>query len=196
MMVKIEYALKPVSPIHIGSGLGGGAVKRMLLRRSNGSFSIAGSTIKGRVRYYCREFAREDAFFSPHDVDEVFGMPGDWSSRGTWCAFSDLEGSGDEVVFLKNGIQISRELGIARPHALFNTELIRCHLDFKGTISCQYSEGNEKYIALLVTGLRLLRWLGGSKTVGAGKCEVPLESIHIVRNGDALETTKLLEKYL
>ncbi|NUM34601.1 MAG: hypothetical protein HUU50_08660 [Candidatus Brocadiae bacterium] len=194
MIVNIQYKLKIGSPLHIGSGLGGG-IKKMILKQSDGSFVIPGSTVKGRVRYYAREFARITKLFSENDVDQAFGQAGNEDKNARFCAFCDLSSPKKPVFPVRNGIQICRRTGTTKPHALFNTE-VACYEQgeiLQGKIFCSFSEEKEKYIALLVAALRLFSHLGGSKTTGMGKCTIPMETICVQKNGNAI---KDLEEFL
>ncbi len=194
MIVNIEYNLKVCGPLYIGSGLGGG-IKKMLLRQSDGSFIIPGSTVKGRTRYYAREFARITKLFSGNDVDRTFGETGDEDKSARFCAFSDLKSPIIPVFPVRNGIQICRKTGTTKPHALFNTEIACYERDneFQGKLFCSFPEEKEKYIALLVAALRLFSHLGGSKTTGMGKCTIPMETISVKKNGKTIEN---LEEFL
>ena len=213
MIATIEYKLQPIntsiSPIYIGNGLGGAGIKRML-RKSTGKkesdiFLIPGSTIKGRLRNCCRQYIEYHKEFSRQDIEFIFGMPGDQNRGKTSCSFSDLRQIEPEefLLELRNGIQISRKLGITKPHALFNTEIIYCK-SFEGKIIFRHQPNNnelsrekfEKCLALLIISLRMLRRLGGSKTVGLGKFEVPLKEIKIREGSKKIEVDQLLQTYL
>ena len=198
MIEKIEYTLQALSPMYIGSGLGGAGIKRMLRRRADGTFLIPGSTIKGRLRFYCKEYIENQKIFSQNDILEIFGTPGDRSRGRKTYSFSDLYQEKPEEAYLdlRNGIQISRGAGITKPHALFNTEVMDYINSFKGRIIIHRSEARERSTVLLIIALRMLRRLGGSKTVGLGKCEIPIQNITITRNNEDINVQELLLQYL
>ena len=208
MNVEITYELKPLTPIFIGSGLGGPQINKQLLKGSDSSFKIPGSTIKGRIRYYCREYINgcNKTIFKPEDIENIFAVNGDPALGTKFCAFSDMISDGNlkkqdfqEIISLRNGNKISRKLGISIPKALFNTEIISFDegSKFKGKIIFQTNEENNKYIALIIIGLRMLNRLGGGKTIGFGKAIIPLNSIVIMKNGRQIENiADFFSKYL
>ena len=204
MNITVAYCLHLDSDLHVGSGLGGGAIKRRLLKHRGKKFIIPGSTIKGRVRHYCRQFieSAHDTNFTHQDIEHLFGTLGGGQKMNPLCAFSDLTTDDDIEFDLRNGITISRATGTTLPKALFNTEtLIGNEKIFTGKIICylpdsEFLDGKHlnrenqlKEITLLLIGLRTLDRIGGSKTAGLGKCRIPLDKIQL-KIGNKTENTE------
>lgn len=197
----IQYQLDFDGAFHIGAGLGSAAVKRMALARG-GQFSITGATLKGCIREACRDYLVSSGTAEPEvALQRVFARPGDPGRGLDVCAFSDLEIAGGASLSSKvrHGVQISRALRVAQPHALYSTQIVIPEGSGSGRILFASSEANDHDLGLLLTGMLLLRRIGGSKTSGLGRCRIPPDRISVSRGGvhpDANGVGALVEAFL
>jgi hypothetical protein len=132
-----------------GSGLGSGAIQRLVLRDLDGQPMVPGSTLKGVLRDATTKLAvalDHQGHLSPHEigdftpvdshkspVDRLFGGVRDGGrirvSNGSWAKAAGAEGKDTEEAYeprstVRHRVSLERILNTARPGHLFTQEMI------------------------------------------------------------------------
>ena len=206
--IEIKYQIQFNAPFHFGTGLRRGLVDRSVARNAKEYLYLPGSTMKGVLREKCEQIARlfELRADSPHDtpkavagfcnnidiVDRIFGSrykPGELYFDNATMLEED-EGFFDSIDIPKKFLRlqtetrtqtsISRLLGVALEHALYQSEFGIKSLRFKGSIY-GYLEGfylddsEWSYsLLLLLAGILFYDRIGANKSTGMGthRCEI------------------------
>ena len=160
MEVEIKYDLIPLTPVfiknkHSGSNNSHGAELQ---------FKIPGSTIKGRTRYCCKEFIYNctTTVFEEEDITKIFSSNGNSEFNCKNCVFSDLtmnENCSRQALQKKITGLNDKELSKTKmniPLSLLNKKIIffKKNSKLNGKIVFKMKEEDNKYIALVVIGLR------------------------------------------
>lgn len=218
--VEIAIQLALETPLHtgVGAGLAGFLDARTLLD-AQGYPYIAGSSVKGRLRYYLRGLL--PAFINTRDEGEqvlarIFGQ----QEQAGALTFTDLRLS-EEWIFLfrpmlenhqaigdlltqqRTNVMLSRLRGVALEQHLFTVETAPAHFTFEGRISGYLSLDHAKLtvsgvdiphdLALLIAASRALTHLGGRKSRGLGRCHLHVQSEGLRVNGAPVAWMQLLE---
>ncbi|HDJ89260.1 MAG TPA: hypothetical protein ENG40_01025 [Thermoprotei archaeon] len=186
----IEYSIKTITPLHIGSGerIDIPKIDLPILRLSDGTIFIPGSSIKGVVRSeleeitsglgfkICIENRGWDPVYSCSEEKHciscaLFGST-EMSSR---VFFRDAYVSQDKGVFIKPGIAINRESKTTRKGSLFTSEYVNPGTIFKSEIV--FLNPEPGMLGLLFLTLKSVKSIGGHVSRGAGKIEINIEKI-------------------
>ncbi|MEW6448250.1 MAG: RAMP superfamily CRISPR-associated protein [Bacillota bacterium] len=130
----VTYRLKFITPVHVGTGTGGGGFLDKYVYRQGGAPVIPGSTVKGRLRAAVATLAQAGVY-GPAEVcrgsDDctclaclIFGRA-DWA-RGS-LYFEDARSVGGDIkrwVGVRAGISMDRYRRVARDGALYTVETV------------------------------------------------------------------------
>lgn len=218
--VEIDLQLILTTPLHtgVGAGLAGYLDARTLLD-TEGYPYVAGSTLKGRLRYYLQSL--QPLLSSPTGkTDDAIGRLFGQQEQGGALIFADchliaawrqlfaLVHTPDQTsdVFLtqrRTSVMLSRLRGVAMEQRLFTVETVPAHFAFEGQIhgylganSPTITVNRNEYprdLALVVAACRALTHLGGRKSRGLGRSRVQIGTQGLRVNGSAVDPTHLLE---
>jgi CRISPR/Cas system CSM-associated protein Csm3 (group 7 of RAMP superfamily) len=219
---KIEMPLQLVltTPLHTGTGAGlAGYLDAGTLLDHEGYPYIAGSTLKGRLRYYLYQLlptlepvkAQQQAIMTT-----LFGVEGMAGSlffdnlvlSDAWRnLFNVVRSQAGELRPLltqpRTNVTLSRLRGIALEQRLFTVETVPAHFSFIGAIHGSLAETDRiltiagvtlpRDLVLLVAACRTLTHLGGRKSRGLGRCHLRFAPTPIRVNDAPVEVNLLLE---
>lgn len=227
--VRFEFDLKMTRAWHIGTGLARGLIDRTINRDARGSVYVPASTIKGRLRNACEHVARmynskSNQLQVCNPPDPRFMCRG--SAACITCRIFGSAYAGEQLYFedgclqqeqaiydLSNQAQprarvkLDRKRGIAASGHLFTSEYAELGLTFRSRavgrlpltpIDEDITQSYE--LILLAAGMRMLKELGGDKSVGFGACETSFVGcLHVngktISPGTLFEMIDLLEFY-
>jgi CRISPR/Cas system CSM-associated protein Csm3 (group 7 of RAMP superfamily) len=170
------------SALCIGSGGSSGSLAdKPIVRNASGQLIIPGSHLKGRLRHECEKLARALHLVvseSPNPglmmetsncvISEIFGNPviaSRFSVDDLICR-TERDALPSEVI--RPGVTINRRRGTAEDEKLYflETSPPNLKLEFVGQI--HLIKSLDYAVPLIVTGLKHIQALGGSKSAGLG----------------------------
>lgn len=178
--VCVTYRLKFITPVHVGTGTGGGGFLDKYVYRQGGAPVIPGSTVKGRLRAAVATLAQAGVY-GPAEVcrgsDDcsclvclIFGREG-WKRGALY--FEDARGTDDDMnrwVGERAGIGMDRYRQVARDGAFYTVETAGGeNIVFEGRITGWVPEEKRALVvAALKDALALSYALGFGKSRGLG----------------------------
>lgn len=196
----LKLTIEFQTPVHHGSGFGlAGIIDRAVLRDGNGMPYLAGSAIKGKLRFAAGRVERArgnepcgpsrwcDGFRSC-DYCEVFGSP----RRQGRAIFNDAYPPAQEQSLLREAIGESRSVGLLTPGTdvrtstaidrrtctvvkghLFSTETVSAAIRFEAQIEGRLS---DEQFSLLRDAALVLTEFGSGSARGLGLCTYQIEA--------------------
>jgi len=184
----IKYKLEFISHAHFGSGTARGLADNGVVRDALGNPYVPGSTIKGRLRYYCEKILNErgENYCTPFTnnpckrckICSIFGFAGGIGGKAVFSdalLIDDLREYGKFCFFTRDGIMISRGRGVTVEGHLFKTEMLLPGLVFTGEIEGNLTEDEKQ---LIREGLQAITHIGGNKSRGLGRCKFTIEEVN------------------
>lgn len=221
--VEITMQLQLEAPLHTGVGYGlAGFLDARTLLDAQGYPYIAGSTLKGRLRYYLRRLL-PTLSVAGEDKQVVARLFGEREQAGT-LTFTDLrlsdawlrlfqqmaasgERIGDLLTQQRTNVMLSRLRGVALEQHLFTVETMPAHFTFTGKIfgylaldapnpQTTIKLNGADYprdLALLLAASRALTHLGGRKSRGLSRCRLEIQPDGLRINDAAAAWQQFLE---
>lgn len=218
--VEIDLQLILATPLHtgVGAGLAGYLDARTLLD-AKGYPYVAGSTLKGRLRYYLQSL--QPLLSTPTGktgdaIGRLFGQQeqggalifADLPLIAAWRQLFALVRTPDHpldalLTQRRTNVMLSRLRGVAMEQRLFMVETVPAHFAFEGQIHGYLAAdgptitvNQQPYprdLALLIAACRSLTHLGGRKSRGLGRSRLQIGAQGLRVNGNAVDPTQLLE---
>ncbi len=218
--IDIPLQLLLSTPLHTGTGAGlAGYLDASTLLDHDGYPYIAGSTLKGRLRYYVAQLLptlEPNAARHAAILTTLFGQEGEAGSLffddlllgAPWRNLLNLtrRSVGDLrplVTQNRTNVSLSRLRGVALEQRLFTVETVPAHFFFTGSIHGVLARTNRirkaadqeipTDLALLVAACRALTHLGGRKSRGLGRCQLQVVEDTVQLNLISITPDALLE---
>ena len=223
--IGFQLEIKLGSAWQVGTGRARGLLHRTTCRNAIGEVYITASTIKGRLRGACEQIVRlysnQDnklrACQPPRPQDmcrgsdtcivcRLFGSP----YVGERLFFEDAVLTTElhkvyepaDLTSSRTRIKLDRRLGVAETGHLFSSEYSQPALSFRAGVSGKLplttlaGDASHAYeLLLLAAGVRMVKGLGGDKSVGFGGCEMSINGGLRV-GSDKISPADLLENWL
>ncbi|MCE7987661.1 MAG: hypothetical protein DYG89_41380 [Caldilinea sp. CFX5] len=221
--INIRVQLILEAPLHTGVGYGlAGFLDARTLLDAQGYPYIAGSTLKGRLRYYLRGLlpALDAAGNGDQVLARLFGAREQAGaltftdlrlSDGWLRLFQQMAARGERIDDLltqqRTNVMLSRLRGVALEQHLFTVETAPAHFTFTGEIFGYLALDASKAqttlkingadcprdLALLIAASRALTHMGGRKSRGVSRCRLEIQPEGLRINGEAVAWQQLLE---
>lgn len=214
--IDIHLRLELASGLHIGTGYGlAGYLDARTLTGSNGHPLIAGSSLKGRLRFYADQLlpGRPDEEKAP--LVTLFGKEnqegclffGDLHLAKAWQDLAAQSGGRSAPPGLltqrRTNVMLSRLRGVALERRLFTVEAAAPHLTFEGEISGVLPDSGRvltidgrslpQDLALLVAACYAFTHLGGRKSRGLGRGRLVIEQDGLLIDDATVDPVLLVE---
>ena len=164
--IEIKYSLTMQTAFFIGSGLGiAGVVDKGCLKDVNGFVYIPGSSIKGKIRYFCKQLIQLKQFKTSIPVCQTLSNP-EICKTNTPCLICKLFGSS----FTEGALQfLDAKLKQELQEALKSGESARSLLDAKYQVSFRSNNKINRYSQITEKGHLFTSEVGESGLEFEGK---------------------------
>lgn len=163
MELKISLEITALNPLAIATGHAtSGLVDSFIIKDTRGLPYIPGTTLKGRLKYYIQQFARDE------DLERLFGKGGNTPGQ---LIFTDAKLQQPQAAIeIRSTIQVDRFRKVVVDKALGFSEAARIDLPLYGEIRGFLNNDTAKRdVALIYLGLKALTYIGGGKSKGLGR---------------------------
>ncbi|OFI07059.1 RAMP superfamily protein [Clostridium acetireducens DSM 10703] len=172
-MIKLNFK----SPFNINTGEGENDFINKYTVKLRGKPYIPGSTIKGKIKsnfYKISDFKHKDNNESCNcPMCKLFGKSGNSPSK---ICVDNFETKEESKISIKTSNSIDRFRKVSKDGALFTEE--QCYnKEFLGEVSIVFDEETKIYKEELEMAIKMIDFIGGSKSRGSGNVEVSFEEV-------------------
>lgn len=192
------------SALCIGAGGSSGSLAdKPIVRNALGTLIIPGSHLKGRLRHECEKLARALGLAvseSPNPgsmmqtpdcvISKIFGNPQNPSCIRVDDLICEAHREALPTEVIRPGVTINRRRGTAEDEKLFFLETSPPHQPLKFTGQLHLLRAPDYALPLLISGLKHINALGGSKSAGLGWLTWELDSLQIAPDHPSWEALR------